>query len=114
MSDDTWYERNKEKAKAAAKAYREANKEKFKAYFKEYYQAHKDKLRERHKLWARENRDRLHALNREVYRPRAKARRQALQIDPLPRGRPPLPITPLPPPPPPLVIERGTISVTFD
>lgn len=108
MSDDTWYSRNKEKAKASARAYQAANKEKFKAYFKDYYQKNKDKLRETHKVFAQKNRARLNQLNREVYGPRYRARKLGAPEPPL------LPLSPMPPVADPIVREEGSFTLTFE
>ena len=94
----------REAHKAEAKAYRDAHKAEAKAYFKQYYQAHKEALTARHKKWVQAHRDHVNRLNREVYTPRSKAKRQSLP-------RLPAPAVPTLPP---LVIETGEFVVSWE
>ena len=94
---ESWYSRNKEKAKAQARAYQAAHKEKYKEYLRNYYQTHKPQMKQ--------NYDRF------IQRKRAAA---ASAPPPTPEPQPLLPITPLQPSDPPIVIQRGSFLVAFD
>ena len=57
--------RNKEKAKAYKKAYREANKEKAKAYKKAYCEANKEKIKAHRKAYREANNEKVKARNKD-------------------------------------------------
>jgi hypothetical protein len=50
MTEETYYQRNKEKCLAQSKAYLAANREKYKEYHRAYYQLNKEKRNEARRL----------------------------------------------------------------
>ena len=50
MTEETYYQRNKEKCLAQSKAYLVANREKYKEYHRAYYQLNKEKRNEARRL----------------------------------------------------------------
>jgi len=116
METQTYYERNREKCIAYAKAYNASHKEQMKEYWKAYYQTNKAALNEQRKTYQSTYRSR----HPKAYVSKAKG---------LPMGRPrkprvevemPLSVVhePLPPPPPPqappIVVEERSVWVRFD
>lgn len=63
----TYYQKNKEKCLAQAKAYQEANKEKYKTYFHEYWLKNKEKMTERARAYTKAHRAQINARERAAY-----------------------------------------------
>ncbi len=92
-ADATRYAANKERAKAASKAYREAHREKYREYNANYYREHAEEISTRSKLYYEENRE-TRLWQRQVWREANRdkdraivagymARKKACQVEPV-------------------------------
>lgn len=63
----TYYQKNKEKCIAQAKAYQAAHREKYQAYFKQYWAKNKAKITQRTKEYAKKHRAEINARQRDRY-----------------------------------------------
>lgn len=63
----TYYQRNREKCIAQAKAYQAAHKEKYQTYFKQYWEKNKETLTQRSKEYAKTHREQINAAAKARY-----------------------------------------------
>ena len=64
----TYYQKNKEKCLAQAKAYQAAHKDHYKTYFREYYHKNKSKIVPRQEEYRRTHKEQINKTMREAYR----------------------------------------------
>lgn len=100
MTEETYYQKNREKQLALAKTYQDAHRDYYKAYNKIYYQKNKDKIRVRQKE------------NKQITRQKNPKKSHAKKQEP-PPPTPTLSVVETMALPP-IIIQTGSITVSFD
>ena len=75
----SYYQRNRERCLATAKAYREEHKEYYQSYWKDYFQANKAELNKKRAEYAKKHKERIYKKNRTEYYPRHKEKKEMKQ-----------------------------------